>query len=124
MRQITAKQTISAIVAMPIVLLANTNQAVAAADTVQPIDPTNKVKVYDLSDRLQLDLDIPGSTKITIEESEDWDEPDFSANLDMEINKFMTANFQAVIEEPPAVVYLSAARGQSTRECRISGICE
>ncbi len=122
MRQITAKQTISAIVALPIVLLANTNQAVAAADIVQPIDPTNKVKVYDLSE--QLNLDIPSSTKITIEESEDWDEPDFSANLDMEINKFMTANFQAVIEEPPAVVYLSAARGQSTRECRISGICE
>lgn len=122
MRQITAKQTISAIVALPIVLMANTNQALAAADTVQQIDPTNKVKVYDLSEQLQ--LDIPSSTKIAIEESEDWDEPDFSANLDMEINKFMTANFQAVIEEPPAVVYLSAARGQSTRECRISGICE
>ena len=122
MRQITAKQTISAMVALPIALMANTNQALAAADTVQQIDPTNKVKVYDLSEQLQ--LDIPSSTKIAIEESEDWDEPDFSANLDMEINKFMTANFQAVIEEPPAVVYLSAARGQSTRECRISGICE
>lgn len=122
MRKITAQQTISAMVAMPIVLIANTNQALATADTVQPIDPTNKVKVYDLGDELH--VDIPGSTTISIEESEDWDEPDFSANLDMEINKFMTANFQPVIEEPPAVVYLSAARGQSTRECRISGICE
>ena len=122
MRKITAQQTISAMVAMPIALLAaNTNQAVAA-DTFQPIDPTNKVKVYDLSE--QHNLAIPSSTKIAIEESEDWDEPDFSANLDMEINKFMTSNFQAVIEEPAAVVYLSAARGQSTRECRISGICE
>ena len=122
MRQNTAKQTISAMVALPIALMAaNTNQAFAA-DTIQPIDHTNKVKVYDLSEQLQ--LDIPSSTKIAIEESEDWDEPDFSANLDIEINKFMTANFQAVIEEPPAVVYLSAARGQSTRECRISGICE
>lgn len=122
MRQSTAKQTISAMVALPIALMAaNTNQAFAA-DTIQPIDPTNKVKVYDLSEQLQ--LDIPSPTKIAIEESEDWDEPDFSANLDMEINKFMTANFQAVIEQPPAVVYLSAARGQSTRECRISGICE
>ena len=122
MRKITAKQTISAMVALPIALIAaNTNQAFAA-DTIQPIDSTNKVKVYDLSE--QLNLAIPSSTKIAIEESEDWDEPDFSANLDMEINKFMTANFQAVIEEPPAVVYLSAARGQSTRECRISGICE
>ncbi len=122
MRKITAQQTISAMVAMPIVLMAaNTNQAFAA-DTVPPIDHTNKVKVYDLSE--QLNLDIPSSTKIAIEESEDWDEPDFSANLDMEIDKFMTANFQPVIEQPPAVVYLSAARGQSTRECRISGICE
>ena len=122
MRQSTAKQTISAMVALPIALMAaNTNQAFAA-DTIQPIDHTNKVKVYDLSEQLQ--LDIPSSTKIAIEESEDWDEPDFSANLDMEIDKFMTANFQAVIEQPPAVVYLSAARGQSTRECRISGICE
>ena len=122
MRQSTAKQTISVMVALPIALIAaNTNQAFAA-DIVQPIDPTNKVKVYDLSEQLQ--LDIPSPTKIAIEESEDWDEPDFSANLDMEINKFMTANFQAVIEQPPAVVYLSAARGQSTRECRISGICE
>lgn len=121
MRKITAQQTISAMVAMPIVLMANTNQAFAA-ETVQQIDPTNQVKVYDLSE--QLNLDIPSSTTIAIEESEDWDEPDFSANLDMEINKFMTANFQAVIEQPPAVVYLSAARGQSTRECRISGICE
>ena len=122
MRQITVKQTISAMVALPIALIAaNTNQAFAA-DTVQPIASTNKVKVYDLSE--QLNLAIPNSTTIAIEESEDWDEPDFSANLDMEINKFMTSNFQAVIEEPAAVVYLSAARGQSTRECRISGICE
>ena len=122
MRKITAKQTISAMVALPIALMAtNTNQAFAA-DKVQPIDSTNKVKVYDLSE--QLNLDIPSSTKIAIEESEDWDEPDFSANLDMEIDKFMTANFQPVIEQPTAVVYLSAARGQSTRECRISGICE
>ena len=122
MRKITAKQTISAMVALPIALIAaNTNQAFAD-DTIQQIDSTNKVKVYDLSE--QLNLAIPSSTTIAIEESEDWDEPDFSANLDMEINKFMTANFQAVIEQPTAVVYLSAARGQSTRECRISGICE
>ena len=44
MRKITAKQTISAMVALPIALIAaNTNQAFAA-DTIQPIDSTNKVK--------------------------------------------------------------------------------
>jgi len=120
MRKMTARQTISAMVALPIVLMANTNQAFAA-DTGQQIDPIKKVS--DLGD--ELDFERAAPTTIVIEESEDWDQPDFSAtNLDMEITKFMTENLQAVIEEPPAVVYLSAARGQSTRECRISGICE
>jgi hypothetical protein len=121
MRKITARQTISAMVALPIVLMANTTQALAA-DTAQKIQPNQKVS--DLGDGLDFDMAAP-TTTITIEESEDWDRPDFSAtNLDMEIDKFMTANFQAVIEEPPAVVYLSAVRGQQSRECKISAICE
>ncbi|MEG4089985.1 hypothetical protein [Microcoleus sp. Pol12B4] len=119
MRKITALQTISAIVALPIVLMTNTTQALAA-DNDQTIDPIKKVS--DFGD--ELDFDMPAPTTISIEESEDWDEPDFAATLDMEISKFMTKNLQAVIDEPPPVVYLSAARGQSTRECRISGICE
>ncbi|MEG4578303.1 hypothetical protein QUA71_01480 [Microcoleus sp. MON1_C5] len=119
MRKITARQTISAIVALPLVLIANTTQALAT-DTGQKIDPIKKVS--DFGD--ELDVDIGPPTTISIEESEDWDEPDFTATLDMEISKFMTNNLQAVIDEPPPVVYLSAARGQSTRACRISGICE
>lgn len=119
MRKITARQTISAIVALPLLLMANTTQAFAT-DTSQKIDPIKKVS--DLGDELDFDMATP--TTISIEESEDWDEPDFTATLDIEISKFMTNNLQAVIDEPPPVVYLSAARGQSTRECRISGICE
>ena len=119
MRKITAQQTISAIVALPLLLMANTTQ-VFAADTSQKIDPINKFS--DFGDELDFDMATP--TTISIEESEDWDEPDFTATLDIEISKFMTNNLQAVIDEPPPVVYLSAARGQSTRECRISGICE
>ena len=119
MRKIRALQRISAIVALPIVLMANTAQAFAA-DTGQKIEPIKKVS--DFGD--ELDFDIATPTTISIEESEDWDEPDFAANLDMEISKFMTNNLQAVIDEPPPVVYLSAARGQSTKECRISAICE
>ncbi|MEG4071420.1 hypothetical protein QUA30_01970 [Microcoleus sp. Pol14C2] len=119
MRKITARQTISAIVALPIVLIANTTQALAA-DTGQKIDPIKKVS--DFGDELDFDMGQP--TTISIEESEDWDEPDFAATLDMEISKFMTKNLQAVIDEPPPVVYLSAARGQSSKECRISAICE
>ncbi len=118
MRKITVQQRISAIVALPLILIANTTQALAA-DTSQKIDPIKKVS--DLGDDLDFDIAVP---TISIEESEDWDEPDFAATLDIEISKFMTHNLQAVIDEPPPVVYLSAARGQSTRECRISGICE
>ncbi|WP_228056374.1 hypothetical protein [Microcoleus sp. LEGE 07076] len=119
--------------------MTNTTQ-VLAVDTSPQIDPIKNVS--DLGDELDFEMAVP--TTIAIEESEDWDRPDFSAtNLDMEIAKFMTTNVQAVIEEPPmevtklmtknvqavieeppAVVYLSSARGQSTRECRISGICE
>lgn len=138
MRKITARQAISAIVALPIVLLANTAEVLANIGG-QKTDPIKKVS--DFGDRL--DLDIPTPTTISIEESEDWDEPEFSAtsaNLDMEIDKFMTEAFmteavpaefttesvpaEAEIDELPPILYLSAARGNSTRECRISGICE
>jgi hypothetical protein len=119
MRKITVRQRISAIVALPLILIANTTQALAA-DTSQKIDPIKKVS--DLGDDLDFDIAVP--TTISIEESEDWDEPDFAATLDMEISKFMTNNLQAVIDEPPPIVYLSAARGQSSKECRISAICE
>jgi len=118
MRKITVRQRISAIVALPLILIANTTQALAA-DTSQKIDPIKKVS--DLGDDLDFDIAVP---TISIEESEDWDEPDFAATLDMEISKFMTNNLQAVIDEPPPIVYLSAARGQSSKECRISAICE
>ncbi|MEG4799802.1 hypothetical protein QUB63_08765 [Microcoleus sp. ARI1-B5] len=120
MGKITARQTISAMVALPIALMANTAQALAA-DTDQKIDPIKQVS--DFGD--ELDFDMAAPTTILIEESEDWDRPDFSAtNLDMEIDKFMTENLQVVIEEPPPVVYLSAARSQQSRECNISAICE
>ncbi|NJK67540.1 MAG: hypothetical protein HC789_13245 [Microcoleus sp. CSU_2_2] len=124
MRKIMSRQAISAIVALPIVLLANTTEAWANISG-QKIDPIKKVS--DLDDRL--DLDIPTPTSISIEESEDWDEPEFSTtsvSLDMQITKFMTEGAIAEIaeiEESPPIIYLSAARGKSTRECRISGIC-
>jgi hypothetical protein len=121
MGKITARQTISAMVALPIALMANTAQAFAT-DTGQKIDPIKQVS--DFGDELDLEMATP-TTTILIEESEDWDRPDFSAtNLDMEIDKFMLENVQVVIEEPPPVVYLSAARGQQSRECKISAICE
>jgi hypothetical protein len=129
MRKMMARQAIGAIVALPIVILANTAEAWANISG-QKIDPIKKVSGF--GDRLDLDLPATTSTTaISIEESEDWDEPDFSANLDTEIAKFMTVgvpaiaeDVQTIIDEPLPILYLSAARGQSTRECRVSGICE
>jgi hypothetical protein len=98
MRKMMPRQAISAMVALPIVLLANTTEAWANMSG-QKIDSIKKVS--DLGDRL--DLDIPTPTTISIEESEDWDEPEFSAtsaNLDMQITKFMTEGAIAEIEEP------------------------
>lgn len=119
MRNMTTRQAISAIVALPLLLLANTTEAWANI-AGQKIDPIKKVA--DFGDRL--DFDIPAPTSINIEESEDWDEPGFSANLDMQITKFMTESVPAEIDELPPILYLSVARDKSTRACRISVICE
>jgi len=119
MRNMTTRQAISAIVALPLLLLANTTEAWANIGG-QKIDPIKKVS--NLGDRL--DFDIPAPTSINIEESEDWDEPGFSANLDMQITKFMTESVPAEIDELPPILYLSVARDKSTRACRISVICE
>lgn len=125
MRKMTARQAISAIVAMPIALLANATEAVANIDGPK-IEPLKKVT--DFGDKL--DLEMPAPTSIAIEESEDWDEPDFAATLDIEIAKIMTKESitKAIqpdeIQELPPILYLSDARDKSSRECRISGICE
>lgn len=119
MRNMTTRQAISAIVALPLLLLANTTEAWANIGG-QKIDPIKKVANF--GDRL--DFDIPAPTSINIEESEDWDEPGFSANLDMQITKFMTESVPAEIDELPPILYLSVARDKSTRACRISVICE
>lgn len=135
MRKMNARKAISAIVALPIVLLANTTEALANI-VGQKIDPLKKVS--DFGDGL--DWEIPAPTSIEIEESEDWDEPEFSAHLDMQITKFMTAGFTtegveaefttegveaaAEIDELPPILYLSAARDNRSRACRISEICE
>ena len=119
MRNMTTRPAISAIVALPLLLLANTTEAWANIGG-QKIDPIKKVA--NLGDRL--DFDMTASTSINIEESEDWDEPDFSANLDMQITKFMTESVPAEIDELPPILDQSLVRDNSTRACRISVICE
>ena len=71
MGKITARQTISAMVALPIVLMANSTQALAT-DTGQKIEPNKQVS--NLGDELDLEMAAP-TTTILIEESEDWDRP-------------------------------------------------
>ncbi|MCU0543104.1 MAG: hypothetical protein MUE44_13185 [Oscillatoriaceae cyanobacterium Prado104] len=135
MRTITARRAIGALAALPLVLIANTTETFASIST-QKSDPIKNV-----SD-VESDLDFNFALPITssIEESEDWDELDFSDSLDLPITEFMNVGMNAetddrlpsiideniVIEtdEELPIIYISAARGQSTRECRISGICE
>ncbi len=135
MRKMTARRAMSAIVALPIVLIANTTEALASIST-QKADPIKQASDFD--DELDFDVGVP--TPSSIEESEDWDEPDFSATLDMEISRVLDASVEAATDGQALILIdggavtktdaqlprldISAARGQSTRECRISGICE
>ncbi|MGL5064010.1 MAG: hypothetical protein ACRC62_28825 [Microcoleus sp.] len=135
MRTIAPRQAISTLAVMPILLIANTTEALASVNT-QTTEPLQKVS--DVSDEFNFDFAVPVLS--SIEESEDWDEPEFSDDLDRPITELINVGSKAetddrmptiideslVIEteEQLPIVYISAARGQSTRECRISGICE
>ncbi|NJM61844.1 MAG: hypothetical protein HC849_19180 [Oscillatoriales cyanobacterium RU_3_3] len=141
MRTIAARRAISALAVMPILLIANTTETLASTNA-QKSEPMKNVS--DVNSELDFDFAIP--TLSGMEESEDWDEPDFSESLDtsptlnMQLTEFINSNMKVetddrwptiideniVLEtsEPLPTIYISAARGQSTRECRISGICE
>lgn len=135
MRKIAARRAISALAAMPIVLIANTTESFASIST-QKAEPIKNVS--DVDSELNFDFAVP--TLSSIEESEDWDEPEFSDSLNSPITELMNAGMTAetddrlptIIDESIVIetseqlptIYISAARGQSTRECRISGICE
>jgi hypothetical protein len=135
MRKIAARRAISALAAMPIVLIANSTETLAGIST-QTTEPIKKVS--DVSDEFNFDFAVPILSNI--EESENWDEAEFSDGLDIQATEIINAGmkaepfdqFQTFIDENIVIetgsdlptIYISAARGQSTRECRISGICE
>jgi hypothetical protein len=141
MRTIATRRAISALAVMPILLIANTTETLASTNA-QKSEPMKNIS--DVNSELDFDLAIP--TLSSMEESEDWDEPDFSESLDtsptlnMQVTEFINSNMKAetddrwptIIDESIVIetsaelptIYISAARGQSTRECRISGICE
>lgn len=119
MKKMTARQIIIAIVAIPIALMTQTTQSFAISTTTN-VSPIKQV----LPGEDEINFDNLPSQSISIEESEDWDESNFLADLDRSKTKSMESQVRAEITSPPPTVYISAARGRSSRSCRISGICE
>ena len=70
----------------------------------------------------EIDFDNLPSQSISIEESEDWNDSNFLADFDMLKTKNMESGVRPEITSPPPKLYISAARGETSRSCRISGI--
>ena len=119
MKKMTARQIIIALVAMPIALMTQTTASFAVSTTTN-LSPIKQV----LPGEDEINFDNLPSQSISIEESEDWDESNFLANFDRQTTKLMESGVRAEITSPLPMVYISAARGRSSRSCRISGICE
>ena len=119
MKKMTPRQIIIAIVAIPIALMTQTTASFAISTTTN-VSPITQV----LPGEDEIDFDNLPSQSISIEESEDWDESNFLANFDMPTTKIMGSGVITETTSPPPTLYISAARGRSSRSCRISGICE
>ncbi|TAG93055.1 MAG: hypothetical protein EAZ09_16325 [Oscillatoriales cyanobacterium] len=118
MKKMTPRQMIIAIVAIPIALMTQTTQSFAIA--TMNVSPLKQV----LPGEDEIDFDNLPLQSISIEESEDWDDSNFLADFDMLKTKIMESGVRPEITSPPPKLYISAARGRSSRSCRISGICE
>jgi hypothetical protein len=115
MKKMTPRQIIIAIVAIPIALMTQTTASFAISTTTD-VSPIKQVLPGE-------DDNLP-SQSISIEESEDWDESNFLANFSMPTTKIIESGIITETTSPPPTLYISAARGRSSRSCRISGICE
>ena len=118
MKKMTPRQIIIAIVAIPIALMTQTTASFAISTT--NVSPIKQV----LPGEDEINFDNLPSQSISIEESEDWDESNFLANFDMQTTKIMESGVRTETTSSPPTLYISAARGRSSRSCRISGICE
>ncbi|WP_341740177.1 hypothetical protein [Microcoleus sp. CAWBG640] len=118
MKNMTTRQTISALVAMPILLMAQTTQCLASisAMTGSPIKPVLVGGDGMNSENLH-------SQFIAVEESENWDLPNFSEDGNIQTTKIKQSPVKSEITSPETKLYISAARGRSSRSCRISGLC-
>ncbi len=119
MKKMTVRQMIIATIAMPIALMTQTTQSLASVTTTN-VSPIKQV----LPGEDEINFDNLPSQSISIEESEDWDESNFLANFERQTTKSMESGVRPEITSHPPTVYISAARGRSSRSCRISGICE
>lgn len=119
MKIMTLRQTIVAIVAIPIALMTQTTQSFAIATTTN-VSPIKQV----LPGEDEIDFSNLPSQSISIEESEDWDESHFLTNFDIPTTTTMESEAKTETTSSPPTLYVSAARGRSSRSCRISGICE
>ncbi len=120
MKKMTPRQIIIAIVAIPIALMTQTTASFAISNTTN-VSPLKQV----LPGEDEIDFDNLPSQSISIEESEDWDESsNFLASFGMPTTKIIESAVKPEITSPPPTLYISAARGRSSRSCRISGICE
>ncbi len=118
MKNMTTRQTISALVAMPILLMAQTTQSLASISAMTG-SPIKQVFVggYGMNSE---NLD---SQFIAFEESENWDLPNFYEDGNMQKTKIKESPVKSEITSPEPKLYISAARGSSSRSCRISGLC-
>ncbi len=119
MKIMTPRQMIIAMVAIPIALMAQTTQSFAIATTTN-VSPIKQV----LPGEDEIDFDNLPSQSISIEESEDWDDSNFFGNFDIQTTNIMKSEVKTETTSSPPTLYISAARGRSSRSCRISGICE
>lgn len=119
MKIMTPRQIIIAIVAIPIALMTQTSESFAIVTTTN-ISPLKQV----LPDENEIDFDNLPSQSISIEESEDWGDSHFLANFDIPTTTTMESEAKTETTSSPQTLYVSAARGRSSRSCRISGICE
>ncbi len=117
MKKMTLRQIIIATAAIPIALMTQTTASFAISTTTN-VPPIKQV----LPGEDDISFDNLPSQSISIEESEDWDESNSLANFNMLTTKIMASGVRSEITSPPPTVYISAARGRSSRSCRISGI--
>lgn len=118
MKNMTTRRNISALVAIPILLMAQTSQCLASSGAMTGT-PIKQVLVGGDG----MNSENLGSQFIAVEESENWHSPNLSEDGNMPTTQIRESPVKSEITSPEPKLYISAARGRSSRSCRISGLC-